>query len=216
MNIGELKNKAKATFRVSMTGRTTCPRESEDFSFAKELARVVVEIWWGVIHGGTMDNNGAGIMQAFAEGAYEAIVENALPLERNIGNTTQVFTDKWWAGHRTTNTTFIEPEAKSIDEMTERMTDECDIQLVFSRAGSGTLYETATQLFKLDLATYYEVREKTVPIVFVGTVWQNFLHRCDNNLDLSRAFSDNLDIHVITSVEEWKQLLIRLFHQNMT
>lgn len=153
---------------ISFFGKSTVDENTIEYITTKQLAKEVVRVGFGVIHGGYA----GGIMQAVSEGAQEAIEEENLSPKFNLGIPEERF-DKDWS--RVSKAVFSKPAADIFDRL--RLVTSGDIVIVAPIGGDGTALELDIAIHENLLTEYTGAPIK--PIIFLltetGTDWKKFL-----------------------------------------
>lgn len=154
--------------KISIIGKSTVDSNSQEFKMIHSLAKKLVENGRGVIHGGYA----GGIMEAVSNGAHEAIQENNLSKEFNLGIHEERF-DKDWP--RVEGAHFSDPSKDIFDRL--RLVTAGDVVVVAPIGGDGTALEVDIVIHE-NLLTKYS-GEKIKPVIFLetenGTKWKEFI-----------------------------------------
>lgn len=188
------------TKTIALVGKSTVPVQDPAYKFIKELAYNLVASGYAIRHGGY----GGGIMDAAAEGAALAILENNLHASCNIGVPESRF-DVDYA--RVKSGVFLEP-ARDICDRLRSLVLSSNYMIVAPRGGDGTMLE-------LQLALHENlVRDagRARPIILCelpgGTRWSDILDIQLNLLDNdTHSLHNHLWVHVAHSVKEIIDLL---------
>ncbi len=188
--------------KVSIIGKSTVESSSQEFKMVQDLAKKLVESGLGVIHGGYA----GGIMEAVSSGANEAIRENGLSPELNLGIPEERF-DKDWP--RVEGAYFSDPAKDIFDRL--RLVTAGDVVVVAPIGGDGTALE-ADIIIHENLLTKYS-GEKIKPIIFLetknGTPWKEFISS-RNLLATSEKILEKDWIYFVESTEDAISLINKL------
>ena len=180
--------------KVSIIGKSAVDSNTQEFKMVHSLAKKLVESGFGVIHGGYA----GGMMEAVSNGANEAIQENGLSKEFNIGIPEERF-DKDWP--RVESAHFSDPSKDIFDRL--RLVTAGDVVVVAPIGGDGTALEVDIVIHE-NLLTKYS-GEKIKPIIFLetkqGTKWKEFISS-RNLLATSEKVLEKDWIYFVSSVEE--------------
>lgn len=175
--------------KISIIGKSTVPPSDPAYQLIQDITRFVLGQGHTVIHGGYA----GGIMQAVADSAYTYLLQNNLPLSRNIGVPEKRFDNDW---PRVEHAYFTEPSNDIFDRL-RSVVGESDVVIVSSRGGDGTMLELQVILHENMLCKYTKKEPTKVVILqtsFEGSVnWKKIVETQLLLLDNSISSIDDIE-----------------------
>lgn len=206
MNIKDAQNKSGARKYFSIFGKSTVDNQSREYQFTEEVTKFLIEEGFGVIHGGYA----GGIMQAVSDTAYQTIMTNGFPLERNIAVPQVQHDATGW--DRVQNAFFMEP-AKDIYSRLRDVSGHSSVAIVAPLGGDGTMLEFNIVWHENVLAKY--TGDTIVPIIILqtenGTDWKSILETLVTRLDNSINSLDEIEwVYFASNINEFNDLVEKL------
>lgn len=190
------KEKAGGVSYVACFGKTFLDKESEEFKLAESVAETIVDNGFGVIHGGY-----CGVMEASSNGANRAIAKDEKKNSYwNIGVPMKTF-DAELSHSSAINL----PSAENIGDRKKALIEFCDICVVLSSGGFGTLLESLEIFHNDQIAEKFGGKIK--PLIFIGGNWKKIFDDLYQQLDMNKQGGGDKFCRFIDTVEELELIL---------
>lgn len=190
------KKKAGNISYVACFGKTFIDKNSREYELAENVAELIIDDGFGVIHGGY-----TGIMEASSYGADRAIKKDKNKNSYwNIGVPMVIF-DKELKRASKINL----PTAKDISDRKKALIEFCDICVVLPSGGFGTILESLEIFHINQLAEKFG--GKIRPLIFIGGNWQKIFDSLYKNLDMNKQKGGESFVYFIKSLKELNNIL---------
>lgn len=202
-SFSDYKKKAGGISYVACFGKTFLDKQSKEYELAKNVAGLIIENNFGVIHGGY-----AGVMEASSYGADIAIEKDDNKNKYwNIGVPMITF-DKELRRASKINL----PSAKDISDRKKALIEFCDICVVLPSGGFGTILESLEIFHMNQLAEKFG--GKIRPLIFIGGNWKKIFDNLYKNLDMNKQKNGESFVYFIKSLKKLNSILNILRKKN--
>ena len=185
------KEKAGGISYVACFGKTFLEKESEEFKLAENVAELLVDSGFGVIHGGY-----CGVMEASSNGANRAIAKDKTKNSYwNIGVPMKTFDAEL------AHSSFVNlPSAEDIGDRKKALISFCDICVILPSGGFGTLLESLEIFHNNQIAEKFGGKIK--PLIFVKGNWKKIFDGLYQQLDMNKQSGGDKFCYFIDTTEE--------------
>lgn len=192
----DYQEKAGGVKYVACFGKTFLSPESKEYKLAMDIANMVIKNNFGILHGGYL-----GVMEACSRGADRAIKNDESKSEYlNIGVPMVTFDKELKRVSK-----FNLPPAKDIADRKKALVELCDVCIVMSSGGFGTLLE-ALEIFHMNQITE-KFGGKIRPLIFVGGNWKKIFDQLYENLDMNKQNGGESFMYFVNTLEEIEKVL---------